>query len=159
MRVPGPVMRSTVAAWLPEVVRHAPASAVVSRCGCRHAGRVGGVLSGTDRLAAHPGRRSDEDENHAAVGQAILLTGAFPGTAAEPGARVFAAVAELDRMAERPLWPGFDPRAIPLEVFEGGRTWIAPPAPSRRVPRHPADRVSPSAADAAQLPTFALNNG
>ncbi|HEX6737195.1 MAG TPA: hypothetical protein VF310_02875 [Vicinamibacteria bacterium] len=34
------------------------------------------------------------------------------------------AVAEADRRAASPLWPGFDPRATPLAVFDGERTWL-----------------------------------
>ena len=36
-------------------------------------------------------------------------------------------------MAARPLWPGFEPREVPLEIFDGGRTWLL------RHPRPPAE--------------------
>ena len=38
-------------------------------------------------------------------------------------------VAAADRMAARDLWPGFDPRALPVAIFDGRRTWLF---------RHPA---------------------
>jgi hypothetical protein len=34
----------------------------------------------------------------------------------------FAVVAEMDRLAERDLWPRFDPRAIPVAIYDGERT-------------------------------------
>jgi hypothetical protein len=49
-------------------------------------------------------------------------------TSADP----FAVVAEADRLAERDLWPGFDPRAIPVAIYDGERTLLfrhpTPPA-------------------------------
>lgn len=36
----------------------------------------------------------------------------------------FALVAELDRLAATDLWPGFDPRAIPVAVYDGERTLL-----------------------------------
>jgi hypothetical protein len=43
-----------------------------------------------------------------------------------------AVLTEFDRMAELPLWPGFDPRRIPVAVYDGQQTWLvrhpAPPA-------------------------------
>jgi hypothetical protein len=42
---------------------------------------------------------------------------------------------EFDRISSKPLWPGFEPRQIPVEVFDGGRTWLlrhpSPPAEFR----------------------------
>jgi hypothetical protein len=43
--------------------------------------------------------------------------------AAEPVKPMAAAVlAEFDRMAELPLWPGFDPKRVPLAIYDGERT-------------------------------------
>ena len=42
-----------------------------------------------------------------------------------PAPRVLAVLNELDRISARPLWPGFDPRQIPIAIFDGGRTWLA----------------------------------
>ncbi len=36
--------------------------------------------------------------------------------------RVFAALEEFDRFGSRELWPGFEPRGIPLEISEKGLT-------------------------------------
>ena len=63
----------------------------------------------------------------------IGLPGAWtPVPPGEPQARVPAVVAEYDREAAKPLWPGFEPSAIPLEIFDAGRTWLVrhphPPA-------------------------------
>ena len=35
-----------------------------------------------------------------------------------------ALIAEADRMAAKDLWPGFEPRAIPVAVFDGERTFL-----------------------------------
>jgi hypothetical protein len=37
-----------------------------------------------------------------------------------PAPRVLEVFKEFDRISSRPLWPGFQPRRIPLEVFDGG---------------------------------------
>jgi hypothetical protein len=72
-----------------------------------------------------------------------LLAGCASGAA--PAARnsdgspadAFAVVAEADRLAERDLWPGFDPRAIPVAIHDGERTLLfrhpSPPAGFQRV--------------------------
>lgn len=43
-----------------------------------------------------------------------------------------ALVAETDRLAAKDLWPGFDPRVIPVAIYDGERTFLfrhpAPPA-------------------------------
>ncbi len=63
--------------------------------------------------------------------------------AAEP--RIFAVVEEIDRISERPLWPGFEPRTIPFEVLDGGQTWLVrhphPPAEFAPVARRKDIRV------------------
>ncbi len=64
----------------------------------------------------------------------------------EPQARVTAVLAEVDREAAKPLWPGFEPASIPLEIFDGGRTWLV------RHPRPPAEFVA--VAGAAGLRVF-----
>ena len=50
--------------------------------------------------------------------------------AVEP--RILAVVEEVERISGQHLWPGFEPRAIPFEVLDGGRTWLVrhphPPA-------------------------------
>src|ERR1700682_2010132 len=64
--------------------------------------------------------------------QLVLLVSP-PARAAQPEPRVLAVLAELDRMAARPLWPGFEPREVPLEIFDRARTWLL------RHPRPPAE--------------------
>ncbi len=51
------------------------------------------------------------------------------GGASRTSARVEAILAALDRAAAADLWPGYDPRATPILLYDGQRTWIA---------RHPA---------------------
>lgn len=75
----------------------------------------------------------------------LLLLGITPLPGAEPEHRVFAVLAQFDRMAARPLWPQFAPGNIPLEISDGGRTWLVrhpqPPAEFAEVPGHPEVRV------------------
>jgi hypothetical protein len=56
-------------------------------------------------------------------------------------------VAEADRMAARDLWPGFDPRTMPVAIFDGRRTWLFrhPSAPEgfEADPEHPGVRLFP----------------
>ena len=52
---------------------------------------------------------------------------------ARTAADVYAVVAEVDRIASRTtLWPGFDPRRVPVEIYDGQTTFLfrhpAPPA-------------------------------
>jgi hypothetical protein len=60
---------------------------------------------------------------------------------ANPG-DAFAVVSEADRLAERDLWPGFDPRAVAVAIYDGERTLLfrhpAPPAGFQPVPDRPA---------------------
>jgi hypothetical protein len=50
----------------------------------------------------------------------------------------FAIVAEADRLAARDLWPGFDPRTVPVAIHDGERTLLfrhpSPPAGFEPVP-------------------------
>jgi hypothetical protein len=76
---------------------------------------------------------------------------------------------ERDRIASAALWPGFDPRRIPLAVFDGETTWLfghpAPPAGFREVAgeprtwswrgRHP-EVTSTTSADVGGTPTATL---
>jgi hypothetical protein len=41
-----------------------------------------------------------------------------------PPPRILAVLTELDRISARPLWPGFEPRKAPVEILDGGRTWL-----------------------------------
>lgn len=82
-----------------------------------------------------------------------------PASAVAPDA--LAVAGELERLsAEQVLWPGFDPRAVPLAIFDGAHTWLfrhpAPPEgfesvegsePTawRLVGRHPAVSANSSA--------------
>lgn len=75
----------------------------------------------------------------------VLLAGcrSAPGpvlqaSEATPVADAFAVVAEVDRLATRDLWPGFDPRAVPVAIYDGERTLLfrhpAPPSGFQPVP-------------------------
>jgi hypothetical protein len=68
---------------------------------------------------------------HAAFLAGLLAVfGSIPATAELPPAS--AILADFDRMAELPLWPGFSPKAIPVAIYDGKETWLvrhpAPPA-------------------------------
>ena len=69
---------------------------------------------------------------------AVLLLFAWRADAASP---VFALVEEFDRIAAQPLWPGFDARKTPLELYDGTNTYLfrhpAPPPEFAPVPGHP----------------------
>jgi hypothetical protein len=62
----------------------------------------------------------------------LMLYGAAFNVPAQPARRgvqaagdVFAVVAEVDRIASRKsLWPGFDPRRVPVEIYDGQKTLL-----------------------------------
>jgi len=35
-----------------------------------------------------------------------------------------ALLAEVDRLAARPLWPNYDPRVLPVAIYDGRQTWL-----------------------------------
>jgi hypothetical protein len=56
-----------------------------------------------------------------------------------------AIMAEVDRLAKKPLWPGFDPRTTPVAIYDGARTrFFHHPAP-------PADFTPPRANTSVEL--------
>jgi hypothetical protein len=61
-----------------------------------------------------------------------------PSRAAAQETDSYAVIAELDRMARRTLWPGFDPRSYPVAIFDGRETLLfrhpRPPAGFEAVP-------------------------
>jgi hypothetical protein len=83
----------------------------------------------------------------------VLLVCCRSATRGEPGgappSSAFAGdiVAEADRMAQRDLWPAFDPRTIPVAIYDGRRTWLFrhPSAPEgfAEVPGRPGVRSFP----------------
>lgn len=82
-----------------------------------------------------------------AVSVLVLLTGcrsAPPPAAPVPEntpADAFAVVAEADRLGAQNLWPGFDPRVIPVAIYDGERTLLvrhpAPPVGFQAIPGRP----------------------
>ncbi len=76
------------------------------------------------------------------VGVLFLL--AAPLRAASP---VFALVNELDRVSVQTLWPGFDARKTPLELYDGVDTYLfrhpTPPSEFAPAPGHPGFLVYP----------------
>lgn len=54
-------------------------------------------------------------------------------------------MAEFERIASSDLWPGFEPRATPLALYDGQRTWLfhhpAPPADFAPLAGHPGVSV------------------
>ncbi len=86
----------------------------------------------------------------------LILVAIGVSAAAEPSKPTAAAVlAELDRMLDLPLWPGFEPRRIPVAIYDGERTILArhpsPPPEFKRegdvwihLGRHPQMRANTS---------------
>ena len=73
---------------------------------------------------------------------ALLLVLAWRVEAASP---VFDLVEVFDHLAAQPLWPNFDPRKTPLEIYDGVNTYLirhpAPPAEFTPVEGHPGFTV------------------
>jgi hypothetical protein len=65
----------------------------------------------------------------------IVPADSYPGITSTAA---FDIVAEADRLAERPLWPGFEPGAVPVAIHDGERTLLfrhpAPPSGFQPVP-------------------------
>lgn len=72
----------------------------------------------------------------------LLFLLAWRSEAASP---VFALVEQFDRLATQPLWPGFDARKTPLELYDGVNTYLfrhpAPPKEFAPVEGHPGFMV------------------
>lgn len=119
-----------------------------------------------NELPAAPGQR---DQVGLITILAVILC-LWPGiraTGAQPDA--LAVIDEFDRMASSPLWPGFDPRGIPLAIYDGERTFLLrhphPPDGFVAVPgrsdvttltaRHPAILAN-SSAEIDGVPTATL---
>lgn len=70
----------------------------------------------------------------------VVLLLLFAPPADQPSL-VFELVAEFDRLAAQPLWPGFDARTTPLELYDGANTYLvrhpAPPSEFQPVPGRP----------------------
>lgn len=70
----------------------------------------------------------------------VLLACALTGLAAEQAIHPADIVAEVDRLAAQPLWPGFEPRQTPVAIYDGERTWLfrhpSPPEGFVRDPNH-----------------------
>ena len=54
----------------------------------------------------------------------LLATHASPASARDKAPTVFDVMAEFDRIAAAPLWPGFDPRRVPVEIYDGRDTYL-----------------------------------
>jgi len=63
----------------------------------------------------------------------------LPPTPRQPRVTALAVVAAFDTVAVDSLWPGFQPRAVPLAIYDGERTWLV------RYPQ-PAEGFTPVAA-------------
>jgi hypothetical protein len=73
----------------------------------------------------------------------ILLSALSFGAATSPDA--IAIMAEFDRETATELWPGFDPRKVPIEIFDGKQTWLfrhpKPPDDFKELPQHPGTYI------------------
>lgn len=72
------------------------------------------------------------------IAAALLL---FTGLSAVGQTQVFALLEEFDRIAAQPLWPGFEPRQIPVAIYDGSNTYLyrhpAPPKEFEPLESHP----------------------
>jgi len=75
----------------------------------------------------------------------------------------FALIALADRMAAKDLWPGFDPRTIPVAVFDGDRTLLfrhpAPPPGYAPLPKSSGVFVMERRADEVTANSSAIIGG
>ncbi len=74
--------------------------------------------------------------NGLAVAGALMLAVAAPLPGQQPGVAQ-AIELEVERIAAaQPLWPGFDPLAVPLAIYDGQQTWLFrhPKPPAQFVP-------------------------
>jgi len=64
---------------------------------------------------------------------------------AAPDPGPVAVMAEFDRQTASELWPGFDPKKIRVEIFDGRQAWLfrhpKPPEEFNENPEHPGLRV------------------
>ncbi|HVF43394.1 MAG TPA: hypothetical protein VM936_10310 [Pyrinomonadaceae bacterium] len=70
---------------------------------------------------------------------------ASPAPARDKGPTPFDVMEEFDRLSARPLWPGFDPRLVPVEIYDGRATYLfrhpSPPPEFKETPGRPGVRV------------------
>lgn len=76
-------------------------------------------------------------------GSALSCRSADAGNDAQGGASPFAIVALADSLSTHDLWPGFNPRSIPVAIFDGNRTLLFrhPAPPSSFTPLERYDSV------------------
>lgn len=106
---------------------------------------------------------------HRTAVSALLLACVAPYRAhAQPTPAVnrddpLAVIAEADRMAARDLWPGFDPRTIPVAVFDGKRTFLfrhpMPPPGFSALPGNPQVLVMQGRAEEITANSSAMIGG
>lgn len=78
----------------------------------------------------------------------LLLALSAPSAAAargEKNATAFDVMEEFERLSARPLWPGFDPRLVPVEIYDGRATYLFrhpnPPPEYKEMTGRPGVRV------------------
>lgn len=54
----------------------------------------------------------------------LVWTTLFGGAVVPDTTSAPAVWVEFDRMGAQPLWPGFEPRGIPLAIYDGEKTWL-----------------------------------
>jgi hypothetical protein len=77
----------------------------------------------------------------------LLALPAWPAAARDKSPTPFDVMAEFERLSARPLWPGFDPRLVPVEIYDGRATYLfrhpSPPPEFKETPGRPGVRVFP----------------
>lgn len=75
----------------------------------------------------------------------LLHASASPSAARGNSPTPFDVMAEFERLSARPLWPGFDPRLVPVEIYDGRATYLfrhpSPPPEFKEMPGRPGVRV------------------
>ncbi|HVF67754.1 MAG TPA: hypothetical protein VM914_08835 [Pyrinomonadaceae bacterium] len=75
----------------------------------------------------------------------LLLYPASSAAALDKSPTPFDVLEEFDRLSARPLWPGFDPRRVPVEIYDGRATYLfrhpSPPPEFKETPGRPGVRV------------------
>ena len=87
----------------------------------------------------------------------LAIAALAQATPTPPASPAPAAMAEVERVGSTPLWPGFDPRKVPVAIFDGTQTWLFHHP-------HPPDGFVPVAASpgafvhAGRIPEIAANS-
>ncbi len=72
-------------------------------------------------MPTKPGR---SNHHWTLIGALAVFAVPFAAGQAAQAPRVIEVFREFDRIGARPLWPGFDPRSVPVEVYDGNKSYL-----------------------------------